>query len=90
MSAHTQTLALIEHNDVSLYRKFKSGYQRPAAGTPTAAKQPAKGVDLEAVGTINDVPVFEFDISSLDDKPWRKPGLSACENVCLSIDLFNV
>ena len=54
-------------------RKFK-GYQRPPGSTPVAAKPPAKGVDLEAVGTINDVPVFEFDISSLDEKPWRKPG----------------
>ena len=58
--------------------KFKTGYPRPAGGTAAAAavaaKQPAKGVDMEAVGTINDVPVFEFDIGTLEEKPWRKPG----------------
>ena len=63
-----------------LFRKFKTGYQRPgataavAAAAAVAAKQPAKGVDMEAVGTINDVPVFEFDIGTLEEKPWRKPG----------------
>ena len=67
-----------------LFRKFKTGYQRPgataavAAAAAVAAKQPAKGVDMEAVGTINDVPVFEFDIGTLEEKPWRKPGTLRC------------
>lgn len=35
-----------------------------------------KGIDLEAVGTISGVPVYEFDLDNLqaEDKPWRKPG----------------
>jgi hypothetical protein len=39
-------------------------------------KQVAKGVDLDAVGSINGVPVYEFDMETLkvEDKPWRKPG----------------
>jgi hypothetical protein len=48
-----------------------------AAATPgSGIKPPTKGVDLEAVGNINGVPVYEFDIDSLkvEDKPWRKPG----------------
>ena len=42
----------------------------------TTGKPPSKGVDLEAVGSINGVPVYEFDIDALkiEDKPWRKPG----------------
>jgi len=48
-----------------------------AGVTPSAINKPAsKGVDLDAVGSINGVPVYEFDIDSLkvEDKPWRKPG----------------
>ncbi|ESN97769.1 hypothetical protein HELRODRAFT_193195 [Helobdella robusta] len=35
-----------------------------------------KGVDLDAVGTVNGVSVYEFDLESIkiEDKPWRKPG----------------
>ena len=38
--------------------------------------QPTKGIDLDAQGTINGQPVFEFEPDSLqyDDKPWKKPG----------------
>lgn len=30
--------------------------------------------EFEAVGTINGVPAHEFNLDSLEDKPWRKPG----------------
>lgn len=33
-----------------------------------------KGVDLEAPGSINGVPVLEVDVESFEEKPWRKPG----------------
>ncbi|XP_013889815.1 pre-mRNA 3'-end-processing factor FIP1 [Austrofundulus limnaeus] len=33
-----------------------------------------KGVDLEAPGSINGVPVLEVDMESFEEKPWRKPG----------------
>lgn len=33
-----------------------------------------KGVDLEAPGSINGVPVLEADMESFEEKPWRKPG----------------
>lgn len=34
-----------------------------------------KGVDLEAPGNINGVPVLEVDMESFEEKPWRKPGV---------------
>jgi hypothetical protein len=34
----------------------------------------SKGVDLDVVGKINGVSVYEFDVDSVDDKPWRRPG----------------
>lgn len=39
-------------------------------------QQPLKGVDVEAPGTINDVPTFDYDLAEVkdEDKPWRKPG----------------
>ncbi|XP_064005349.1 pre-mRNA 3'-end-processing factor FIP1 isoform X1 [Pogoniulus pusillus] len=33
-----------------------------------------KGVDLDAPGNINGVPLLEVDLDSFEDKPWRKPG----------------
>ncbi|KAI1887916.1 hypothetical protein AGOR_G00195410 [Albula goreensis] len=33
-----------------------------------------KGVDLDAPGNINGVPVLEVDLDSFEEKPWRKPG----------------
>ncbi|XP_028314291.1 pre-mRNA 3'-end-processing factor FIP1 isoform X2 [Gouania willdenowi] len=33
-----------------------------------------KGVDLDAPGNINGVPVLEVEIESFEEKPWRKPG----------------
>ncbi|KAL8579895.1 hypothetical protein ACOMHN_039682 [Nucella lapillus] len=57
---------------------FKSGttYQKPATGTPAKPAAATKGLDVEAQGTINGVPVYEFDLNSLEneEKPWRKPG----------------
>lgn len=40
------------------------------------AAQPVKGVDVEAPGTINGVPTYEYDLADVndEDKPWRKPG----------------
>lgn len=37
-----------------------------------------KGVDLDAPGNINGVPVLEVEMESFEEKPWRKPGLSVC------------
>ncbi|XP_037111501.1 pre-mRNA 3'-end-processing factor FIP1 isoform X1 [Syngnathus acus] len=33
-----------------------------------------KGVDLDAPGNVNGVPVLEVDMESFEEKPWRKPG----------------
>uniref|UniRef100_A0A3P8XX80 Pre-mRNA 3'-end-processing factor FIP1 n=1 Tax=Esox lucius TaxID=8010 RepID=A0A3P8XX80_ESOLU len=45
------------------------------AGTrPFGAGNKLKGVDLEAPGSINGVPVLEVDMESFEEKPWRKPG----------------
>uniref|UniRef100_K1Q8E8 Pre-mRNA 3'-end-processing factor FIP1 n=1 Tax=Magallana gigas TaxID=29159 RepID=K1Q8E8_MAGGI len=59
---------------------FKApGYQKAGTGTAgkggtTAGAQ--KGVDIEAVGSINGIPAYDFDLETLqsDEKPWRKPG----------------
>ncbi|MEE6462064.1 hypothetical protein FKM82_001475 [Ascaphus truei] len=39
-----------------------------------AAGGKVKGVDLDAPGSINGVPLLEVDLDSFEDKPWRKPG----------------
>uniref|UniRef100_A0A8C9S0H3 Pre-mRNA 3'-end-processing factor FIP1 n=1 Tax=Scleropages formosus TaxID=113540 RepID=A0A8C9S0H3_SCLFO len=33
-----------------------------------------KGIDLDAPGSINGIPVLEVDMESFEEKPWRKPG----------------
>ncbi|XP_044802247.1 pre-mRNA 3'-end-processing factor FIP1 isoform X13 [Bubalus bubalis] len=40
----------------------------------TAVGTKVKGVDLDAPGSINGVPLLEVDLDSFEDKPWRKPG----------------
>ncbi|CAG5115008.1 unnamed protein product, partial [Candidula unifasciata] len=57
---------------------FKSGqnYQKGSTISPAKPMPAAKGLDIEAVGTINGTPVYEFDLTSIstDEMPWRKPG----------------
>jgi len=55
-----------------------------AGGSGT--KPAGKGVDLEAVGNIKDVPVYEFDLDGVKDKPWRKPGM-LCHVFCCCCDI---
>ncbi|XP_043913672.1 pre-mRNA 3'-end-processing factor FIP1-like [Protopterus annectens] len=43
-------------------------------GGIAAAKLHSKGIDLDALGNINGIPVLEVDLDTLEDKPWRKPG----------------
>ncbi|CDS06550.1 hypothetical protein LRAMOSA09078 [Lichtheimia ramosa] len=51
-----------------------------AGGNAASASAQAKGsvgtsgINLEAVGEYNGVPITEVDLDGLDDKPWRKPG----------------
>ncbi|XP_067853244.1 pre-mRNA 3'-end-processing factor FIP1-like [Heptranchias perlo] len=49
---------------------LKSG--RPY-GSSTAKLQ-SRGIDLDAPGNINGIPVIEADLDLFEDKPWRKPG----------------
>ncbi|XP_069468653.1 pre-mRNA 3'-end-processing factor FIP1-like [Ambystoma mexicanum] len=50
---------------------FKTGRNY---GGSISAKLPSKGIDLDAPGHINGLPVIEVDLDSFEDKPWRKPG----------------
>uniref|UniRef100_A0A8D0C4L5 Pre-mRNA polyadenylation factor Fip1 domain-containing protein n=1 Tax=Salvator merianae TaxID=96440 RepID=A0A8D0C4L5_SALMN len=43
-------------------------------GATVSAKSQPKGIDLDAAGNINGLPVIEVDLESFEDKPWRKPG----------------
>lgn len=47
------------------------------ATSATKPALPAKGLDIDAVGTINGTPTYEFDLGTLstEDMPWRKPGV---------------
>ncbi|XP_057188666.1 pre-mRNA 3'-end-processing factor FIP1 isoform X3 [Triplophysa rosa] len=44
------------------------------AGRAYGAGSKVKGVDLDAPGSINGVPVQEVDMETFEEKPWRKPG----------------
>lgn len=44
-----------------------------AGGTKSGSSQ-VKQLDMDAEGTINGENIFDVDLSSLEDKPWRKPG----------------
>ncbi|XP_026874828.1 pre-mRNA 3'-end-processing factor FIP1 isoform X1 [Electrophorus electricus] len=49
---------------------IKTGTSRPYG----AVGAKVKGVDLDAPGSINGVPVLEVDMELFEEKPWRKPG----------------
>ncbi|XP_076026488.1 pre-mRNA 3'-end-processing factor FIP1 isoform X2 [Genypterus blacodes] len=44
------------------------------AGSRPYGQAKLKGVDLDAPGNVNGVPVLEVDMESFEEKPWRKPG----------------
>lgn len=44
------------------------------AGGAGVTGSKTKGIDLETVGMINGVSMYEFNLDSIEDKPWRKPG----------------
>lgn len=46
-----------------------------------------KGVDLDAPGNINGVPVLEVDVESFEEKPWRKPG-ELCADLCVCVCVY--
>lgn len=44
----------------------------------TSAVAPAPAVDaveIDKVGEYNGQPLFNVDLESLEEKPWRKPGI---------------
>lgn len=49
---------------------------QPTTGGEKPKAQPGKfSIDeFESVGSINGVPAQEFNLDTLEDKPWRKPG----------------
>ncbi|CAG8639730.1 5093_t:CDS:2, partial [Paraglomus occultum] len=49
------------------------GNQRHDGGQQTGANR-TPGIDLNAVGTIDGTSVYDVDLDSFEDKPWRKPG----------------
>ena len=53
---------------------FKSGSGAASAKDRIASGKDGKGIDVDAVGTVNGVSIHEFDLDTVDDKPWRKPG----------------
>lgn len=58
----------------------QSAIQKPATAVPAPGTVGAvvgssqKKIDLNAVGLINGQPIYEFDMETHDEKPWRKPG----------------
>jgi len=61
--------------------------------TAGAGTKPAgKGIDMDAVGNINGVPVYEFDLDGLkvEDKPWRKPGMLCSKTNDLHLPGFEI
>lgn len=50
-----------------------------------AVAAPAKGVNVDGVGTVNGVNIYEYDLDTgSEDKPWRKPGKTVFHSIVLS------
>ncbi|CAG8448669.1 667_t:CDS:10 [Acaulospora morrowiae] len=48
------------------------GPQRHEGGQTSSSRTP--GVDINAIGTIDGTSIYDVDLDSVEDKPWRKPG----------------
>ena len=42
-----------------------------------APPQPVEGIEIDKVAEYNGQSLFNLDLESLEDKPWRKPGSAA-------------
>lgn len=49
------------------------GQNASLAGS-TAPKTNKSSLDMDGVGTFNGQPIYDLNLDSLEDKPWRKPG----------------
>jgi len=59
-----------------------------------AAPQSIEGVEIDKVAEYNRQPLFNLDMESLEDKPWRKPGIHTVRTCVLIVgadpsDYFN-
>lgn len=63
---------------------------KPRTGTTTGGKVTLE--DLDGPGSINGVPALEFNIDTIEDKPWNKPGadISGYYLYLLCLQLFQV
>lgn len=54
----------------------RGGLLTSAGGIDKLKQQPGKFSieEFEQIGTINGIPAHEYNLDSLEDKPWRKPG----------------
>ena len=70
------------------YQTF--GLNKAVRQIPGAGEKKGKFTveEFEQVGTVNGKPAHEFDIESLEDKPWRKPGKSKKHEYIL-INIFS-
>ncbi|CAG8592478.1 9293_t:CDS:10 [Diversispora eburnea] len=48
------------------------GPQRNEGGQTSSSRTP--GVDINAIGNIDGTSIYDVDLDSFEDKPWRKPG----------------
>jgi hypothetical protein len=42
----------------------------------TTQSQPVEGIEIDKVAEYNGQPLFNLDLESLEEKPWRKPGIT--------------
>jgi len=73
------------------YQTF--GLNKAVRQIPGAGEKKGKFAveEFEQVGTVNGKPAHEFDIDTLEDKPWRKPGADITDyfNYGFSEDTWN-
>lgn len=62
--------------------------EKPRSGTVTGNKVTLE--DLEGPGSINGVPALEFNIDTIEDKPWNKPGADISGNIIVCVFIICV
>lgn len=55
-------------------------------GQASSSRTP--GVDINAIGTIDGTSIYDVDLDSFEDKPWRKPGKFLKLQIMKSVDYY--
>lgn len=60
--------------NLNITKRGPAAFAGQAAGNAAGIKGKGATLDFDTVGTFNDQEIYDVNLDSMDEKPWRKPG----------------